>query len=173
MVQSNEDIKKALHGLPQVFESLSSGQKSKLRRARRPEELESISGFYVLLSNHPILQNSFWKMKNVVFFIPWIEHTEGISLGGSFSRAGIEEGLRIYQVMRSSYPNDLFYLMRLTKMAISKGNTKKLKVDWQKMSNILFYWGDDSKRRILREFFEEEHFTKNKPEEKENIHDDE
>ena|GEM_PF-1134846 len=171
MVQSNEDIKRALYSLPQAFETLSKGQRTELRRVRNPEELRNIGGFYELCSIHPVLQGKLWHTRNVVFFLPWVEHTEEISLGGSLFRAEISER-RIYQVIRSTYSNDLLYLWRLTQMTISRGKTKKLRVNWQDMSQALYYWGEDSKRKILSDFFKEEYFTKNKSEEKENNSDD-
>jgi CRISPR system Cascade subunit CasB len=170
MNQQNEDIRKALCSLPQAFETLSKGRKTELKRVRKPDELTTIGGFYELCSIHPVLQDRFWQMQNVIFFLPLIKHTEEVTLGGLIFRASINEN-RIYQVIRSNYPNDLFYLWRLTQIAI--GRQKTLNVDWQDMSQALFYWGENSKRRILSDFFKAEYYAKNKPDEKEKDYNDE
>jgi len=172
MSQLNEDIKLALSSLPEALKSLSKSRKTELKRVRNPEEFKTLGGFYELCSAHKVLQNNLWQMRNVTFFLPWIEHTVGISLGCSLFRAEINE-MRIYQVIRSTYSNDLIYLYRLMRTAISKGKTKKLSIDWDRTSLTLFYWGENSKREILRDYFREEFFTENKPEEKEIISNDE
>jgi CRISPR system Cascade subunit CasB len=123
------------------YERLSAGQKAELRRVKRPDDLALIPAFYRLLPG--IKTDARWQ--RVVFFLPFARHVDGAGqLGHKLAGRVAEE--RLFQVLRSTYPNDLIQLRRLVQQV-------EPTVDWQKLGETLFYWGEQSKRRLVEHFY--------------------
>ncbi len=121
-------------------EKLSNGQRAELRRATL-ENISAIPAYYHLLPG--VKTDARWD--RVVFFLPYVKHSvDAKSLGEQLAKKISEE--RLFQVLRSYKPNDLIQLRRLVQQV-------EPTVDWQKMGEILFFWGSDQKRRLLEDYF--------------------
>ncbi len=128
--------------LARRYEQLGSGPRAELRRASKPDDLALIPAFYRLLPG--IQTNASWQ--RVVFFLPFVRHREqGGKLGQKLKAGGISEP-RLFQVLRSTPPNDLIQLRRLVQQV-------EPSVDWQHLGNTLFYWNEANKRRLIEDYF--------------------
>lgn len=125
------------------YDKLSRGQKAELRRATL-DNLATIPAYYRLLPH--IKTNKQWD--RIVFFLPYMKHAnspeEAKSLGEQLATKISEE--RLFQVLRSTSPNDLIQLRRLVQQV-------EPTVDWQAFGEGLFFWNKDKKRRLLEDYF--------------------
>ena len=136
-------------------DKLSNGDRAEIRRVTGPSDLETQPAFYKLLKEKLYEGERQWQ-RVVFFLVKGLEHKENsLSLGQAFKEAKINEK-RIFQVIRSKTPNDLIQLRRLILYT-------KPKVDFQKLGRQLWYWGTNSKKQLLKDFYKD---IKNK--EKEN-----
>jgi len=127
--------------LVQHYAQLGNGSKAELRRVAKPDDLVLIPAFYHLLPG--IRTDKRWQ--RVVFFLPYITHAEnGATLGKQLAGKVSEE--RLFQVLRSTSPNDLIQLRRLVKQVDPV-------LDWQKLGAMLFYWNERAKRRLIEDYF--------------------
>jgi CRISPR system Cascade subunit CasB len=104
----------------------------------------SIPAFYRLF---PGERSAPWK-ERTAFLLPWAPHRGGAEhLGRQLAMARVSEN-RIYQVVRSSYPNDLIQLRRLVQHI-------EPKLDWNVFGWTLRKWEQDkvAKQEILEDFF--------------------
>lgn len=154
----------------------SNGDRAEIRRAIEPSDLETLPAFYKLLGNK-LNKNNEKQWQRVVFFlVKNLKHSESgkeqsgknvqeknninrnkvehfkkqtpqkyLSMGAALRQFGIKEA-RIFQVKRSESPNDLIQLRRLVIQA-------KPKVDFRKFAERLWYWGENSKKQILKDYF--------------------
>lgn len=124
------------------YKSLTPGQKAELRRLSEPQEAGGEPAFYRLFPGQAA--NS--QRERLAFLLPWAEHRSGAKpLGSQLASARVSE-TRVYQVVRATYPNDLIQLRRLLQHI-------KPTLDWERFGKTLHYWGDQSKRHLLEEFF--------------------
>lgn len=126
------------------FERLTPGQKAELRRVADPEDVAGIPAFYRLF---PGERSAPWKVRTA-FLLPWAPHQPGAEyLGRQLAKARVSEN-RIYQVVRSSYPNDLIQLRRLVQHI-------EPRLDWNVFGWTLRKWEKDkrAKQEILEDFF--------------------
>lgn len=128
------------------WQTLDNGQRAEIRRVSTIEDLETLPAFYHLMGNFDLKDIKQWT--RVAFFLPFVEkHSEEAKpLGQQFKEANISEK-RIFHIVRSTSPNDLIQLRRVTQQA------KLSSINWQEFGKILFYWGDNSKKRIIQNFF--------------------
>ena len=128
--------------LAQRYAELGSGPKAELRRVSKPDDLQLVPAYYRLLPG--IHTDSKWR--RVVFFLPFVRHGDSVlRLGQALKQAGISE-MRLFQVLRSTKPNDLIQLRRLVQQA-------EPAVHWQRLGESLFYWGENQKRRLVEDYF--------------------
>lgn len=128
--------------LARRFKDLPPGPRAELRRVAKPQDLTLIPAFYRLLPG--IKTNAQWQ--RVVFFLPVASHRDKTpGLGQQLAAKSISEA-RLFQVLRSSTPNDLIQLRRLVQQA-------EPSVDWQKLGETLYYWGDQKKRHLIEDYF--------------------
>jgi CRISPR system Cascade subunit CasB len=124
------------------YEQLDSGPRAELRRVRSPEDLASIPGFYRLLPG----QRASEKWLRVAFCLPWVKHAdEARPLGAQLAKHHIHEQ-RLFQVVRSTTPNDLIQLRRLLQ------HVEPI-VNWRQLGWQLYHWRPEDKRRLLEEFY--------------------
>ncbi|ADJ28317.1 type I-E CRISPR-associated protein Cse2/CasB [Nitrosococcus watsonii] len=124
------------------YEQLANGPRAELRRVRSPEGLASIPGFYRLLPG----QRASEKWLRVAFCLPWLKHAhEALPLGAQLAKHRIHEQ-RLFQVIRSTSPNDLLQLRRLLQQV-------EPTVNWQRFGWQLYFWRPEDKRRLLEEFY--------------------
>lgn len=126
---------------------LTNGQRAELRRVRAPDELAFIPAFYRLL---PPSQYANKRWRKIVFFLPYTSHdSKAEKLGMQLARSEISE-MRLFQMLRSHYPNDLLYLRRILQQI-------QPVVNWQKFGKMLFFdWdfrADKVKRFIIEDYF--------------------
>lgn len=124
------------------YEQLGSGPQAELRRVRSPDELASIPGFYRLLPG----QRATDAWLRVAFCLPWVRQAENArTLGAQLAKHKIHEQ-RLFQVVRSRFPNDLIQLRRLLQHTEPMAN-------WQRLGWQLYRWRPEDKRRLLEEFY--------------------
>ncbi|MFQ5673201.1 MAG: type I-E CRISPR-associated protein Cse2/CasB [Nitrospinales bacterium] len=135
--------------IKKTYESLDNGPKADIRRVGKPEDLRLAPGFYRLrikcsgkIEN---IYDSQWK--RIAFILPHAGHSDGgPSLGQALHLHERVAEARVFQVTRSRYPNDLIQLRRLCVYV-------KPTVDWQKLGETLYYWGDEQKRKLMEDFY--------------------
>ena len=128
--------------LAQRYAELGSGPKAELRRVSKPDDLQLVPAFYRLLPG--IHTDAKWR--RVVFFLPFVRHADSkLKLGQTLKKADIDK-MRLFQVLRSTEPNDLIQLRRLVQQA-------EPAVHWQRLGESLFYWGENQKRRLIENYF--------------------
>ena len=114
------------------FKSLKdriSGLDAEIKRAASPEALVEIPSFYRLMVGFGTHE----KWQRVTFFMPFVKHqAEAESIGRQLAKAGVSE-MRLFQMIRSSSPNDIIQLRRLVQQV-------KPTVDWQSFGKTLFFW---------------------------------
>ena len=124
------------------YDDLGAGSRAELRRVARPDDLALTPAFYRLLSG--IKADARWQ--RVVFFLAHVRHANTeLRLGQALKLADIDE-TRLFQVLRSTVPNDLIQLRRLVQQADPA-------VHWQRLVESLFYWNEDQKRRLVEDYF--------------------
>lgn len=124
------------------FQRLGTGPKAELRRAGRPSDLEDYPAVYRLYQGRPLNKG----LLRVAFCLPWVGQAETPPpLGAQFATAGISEQ-RLFQVMRSNYPNDLIQFRRLLQQV-------EPIADWRQLGPFLLRWSGDDKRRLLEEYY--------------------
>lgn len=127
------------------YEKLPKGDKAKLARVTKPEEFPMIGATYKLL---PSGEKPHTGWQRVMFLLPLVKHeTDGYSLGTLFGLCGVKEE-RIQHIINSNISNSLSYIESCLKLC---GDNNK--VDFQKVAELLFYWGDKSKERLLQDFY--------------------
>jgi len=138
-------INKEVHGidlLNRYQNILNNGQRAEIRRAIAPDDLSIMPAFYRLLEggiNYP-------GTRRIVYVLPFVTHQkDGQSLGAAFAKANIKES-RLFQVVRSTEPNDLQQLRRLI-------NQCKPQVDFIKLSKKLSFWNERSKQGIIEDYY--------------------
>lgn len=128
------------------WQTLDNGQRAEIRRASTLEDLETLPAFYHLMGYFEPKYIKQWA--RVAFFLPFVEkHSEKAKpLGQQFRDAKISEK-RIFHIVRSTSPNDLMQLRRVTQQA------KLNSINWQEFGKSLFYWGKYSKKYLVQNFF--------------------
>ena len=128
------------------WQTLDNGQRAEIRRVSTLEDLETLPAFYHLLGYFNPKDTKQWA--RVVFFLPFVEkHSkEAKPLGQQLKESKISEK-RIFHIVRSTSPNDLIQLRRVTQQA------KLRSINWETFGKSLFYWGNISKKRIIQNFF--------------------
>lgn len=128
------------------WKSLDNGQRAEIRRVSNPEDLECLPAFYHLIEYQN--KEEIERLAQVAFFLPFAEKNSDKSsyLGKQLNDAKISEK-RIFQIIRSSSPNDLIQLRRVMQQA------KLSSIDWESFGTSLFYWGKQSKKLLIQSFF--------------------
>ena len=139
-------MKKFIELHHRFWKILDNGQRAQIRRVSKPEELECLPAFYHLIEyNDP---EEIRQLARIAFLLPFAEgHSENVkSLGGQLKVKKISEN-RIFQIVRSSSPNDLIQLRRVVQQA------KLNNINWGVFGKSLFYWGEQSKKQFVKDFF--------------------
>jgi len=123
---------------------LTNGQRADIRKADEPDALLDIPAFYYLLQNSNLKPGL--QAGRLIYFLPYVKHGDTAkTLGLQMQQQKINEK-RLFQVVRSESPDDLAYLRRLTIQM-------KPTVDWNAFGRMLFYWGKNSKRQLLQNYY--------------------
>ena len=136
--------------LVKSYQSLSRGQQAEIRRAVEPEELLLLPGFYQLISK--VKFNPNLHSCRMIWFLPYAEHQEKAEpLGRLMANKNVNER-RLFQVVRSEYPNDLINLHRILRQIKSNQN-------WESFGRLLYYWGQskekskNSKQTLMKDYY--------------------
>ncbi len=130
-------------------QTLTPGQRAEFRRVKSPDDLRYIPALYRLLRG----KRPWPQALRVAYCLPYANHREnGDSLGTQLVKAKVSEK-RLFQILRSQPPNDLAYFRRILQQT-------EPTVDWNRLGSQLFYWGENSKRAIVEEFFMEQYGEK-------------
>jgi len=125
-------------------ERLTPGQRAEIRRARAPDDLAMIPGYYRILPEGctPTRQ---WE--RVVFLLPHAGHREGAgNIGQALAGANLSE-MRVFQLVRSnSEALAMRHLRRLCRHV-------KATVDWEQFGRSLYFWGPRSRQEIAEDYF--------------------
>jgi len=122
---------------------LTNGQRAEIRRSRGPDDLDFMPAFYRLL---PSGQKPDTQWRRVILFLPCAPHNNNAdTLGAQLARSRINEK-RLFQIARSEPPNDLLYLRRILQQ------TQPV-VNWQQFGEMLYFWGDNRKKKLLEDYF--------------------
>lgn len=141
-------------------DKFSNGDRAEIRRVTKPSDLETLPAFYKLLKEKLYEGEKQWQ-RVVFFLVKGLEHKDnGFSLGQALKQAEVSEK-RMFQVIRSESPNDLIQLRRLVIYT-------KPTVNFQKMGESLWFWGENSKKQILKDFYKDFKNKEDNKEEKEN-----
>lgn len=144
-------------GIKKYFDiRLSPGQRKDLRKASSPDELALIPAYYCLIRD--FLPKGKWsrdRWSQAVYLMPFASHSEKApNLGVLLAREkGVSEA-RLFQIIRSEYPNDFIQLRRILQQI-------KPTVNWQHFGKQLFFWLDGqemhkqgwAKRQILEDYY--------------------
>jgi len=135
------------------FVRLDSARQNLLKRAIAPEDLLEKPAIYELYRKHlkqPEQRNGLLRL---IFCLPYIEHrTDGKSLGASLAAPGSDGRSKISEkrVIQLSRIEDrsqaMVQLRRLLKHA-------QPTLDWNKAGKSIWYWGKNSRRQLLEEYF--------------------
>lgn len=142
-------------GLKRAYETrLTNGQRADIRRARNFEELSLVPAVYRLVPPGTAGDPGFDRWLRVIHFLPLTEghNPDAPTLGAMLARRGISE-TRMIQVARSESPNDLRYLRQLV------AQLDRPAVNWQKLGEMLFFWSDQRKRRLIEDFYANYQFS--------------
>lgn len=136
--------------LAERFQGLSKGQKAEIRRATEPEALLLLPSYYQLIRRAEFKANA--QGCRVVWFLPYVEHQDKTEpLGRVMADKNVNER-RLFQVVRSDYPNDLIHLQRILQQIKSSQN-------WESFGSLLYYWGPSkggskkSKQILMKDYY--------------------
>ena len=144
--------------LYEAWDQLSPGHQAELKRVAKPEELIEVPAFYRLFSGRATEEKGKRAFQRLIYCLPCIKHTDKkISLGAALAvyERGVSEK-RLFQVVRSNFPNDMIQLRRILKMVQPVAS-------WPMAAKQLWYWdwNERSKRDLLEDFFMHQHSDKN------------
>lgn len=137
---------------------LKPGPKAELRRVKTPDEILDQPVFYRLIA--ALEWESPWReaLARLTFCIPYISRSEDkITIGEALGKTGKISEKRIFQVIRSGYPNDIIQLRRILQHV-------KPHVNWPSAARQLYFWHSkdtDSVKRNKRQLLED--FVLNQP----------
>lgn len=121
-----------------------SGLEAEIKRTTEPEDLIEKPSFYRLMTGTALGTKE--VAQRVAFFLPYVKHAENAdSLGKQLIDGKVSE-MRLFQVLRSEYPNDIVHLRRLIQQI-------EPRLDWQRFGEMLFYWSKNQKRQLLEDYF--------------------
>jgi len=135
------------------FSNLDTTRKNLLKRAISPDDLLEIPAFYGLYRKHLKEPAQRFGLLRLIFCLPYVSHMpKGKSLGAALSAKGKDGKSRINdkRVIQLSRIEDksqaMCQLRRLLKHA-------EPMLDWNKAAKSIWYWGRNSRRQLLEDFF--------------------
>ncbi|MCK5506765.1 MAG: type I-E CRISPR-associated protein Cse2/CasB [Thermodesulfovibrionia bacterium] len=136
--------------LAKIYKSLTNRQRAEIRRAVEPEALLDIPGFYHFIRKAGLKPNA--QSCRMVWFLPFVDHQDkAVSIGKIMATKKVNER-RLFQVVRSEYPNDLIQLQRILRQI-------KPELNWKDFGSLLYYWGQTkegskkSKQILMKDYF--------------------
>ncbi|XBS71398.1 type I-E CRISPR-associated protein Cse2/CasB [Acerihabitans sp. KWT182] len=140
-----------------AWNELDNGARAQLRRVSEPDELKDIPAFYRLVQpfgwqepkNQPALLRMVFCLsagKDVIKHAePNDNNPKGISLGKALAANEKISERRIYQLLRTDWPNDMVQLRRLIIHA-------EPTLYWPSLAEQLTWWNPRARRQLLEDF---------------------
>ncbi len=140
-----------------AWNALDNGASAQIRRVAEPDQLRDIPAFYRLVQplgwHDAALQGPLLRMvfclsagKDVIKHAePDDKNPQGINLGKSLANSDKINERRIYQLIRTDWPNDMIQLRRLLAHA-------EPKVYWPAMAQQLAWWNPRARRQLMEDF---------------------
>lgn len=123
--------------------ALANGQRAEIRRAQEPGALALLPAYYHAL---PTGAAPGERWQRVIFMLAHARHRAGgPRLGSLLHRARVSE-MRLFQLVRSAYPQDILHLRRLCRHI-------EPALDWRAFGRILYHWEAKDKQRIVEDYF--------------------
>jgi len=134
--------------LHDAWMKLTPGQKAELNRVSSPDELLEMPAFYRLFSEMAPEEWGGAAFQRLVFCLPCIKHTDSdVNLGTAIAHCGRGTSeKRLFQMVRSEFPNDIIQLRQILKMLGPVAN-------WSMAAKQLWDWDERSKCDFLEDFF--------------------
>lgn len=133
----------------ELWRRAKPGPRAELRRVSEPDELMDLPAFYRLVepvgwkADMPDWEKEGWK--RLVYLINHVENRGDHTLGKALAISGKVNEQRLFQIVRSDYPNDVIQLRRLLKQV-------EPAVNWRKAANQLWRWSKSDKRALMEDF---------------------
>lgn len=119
------------------------GWLAELKRVKESSEVADIPAYYRFIQG---CISPGKLAERAAFLLPWLSHqTSADSLGTHFRKSDVSE-IRLFQILRAEYPNDLIMLRRLIQQT-------KPSVDWTYFGKVIQFWGWRQKRQLLQDYF--------------------
>lgn len=134
--------------LSKAWSELENGSRAKLRRAKEPGDLLDIPAFYALVSPFGWPENKFALMRMVFCLTSCAITTtddKTQTLGRALAKEGNISPLRVMQLIRHEWPQDMVQLRRLIIHA-------EPTLHWPSFAEQLVWWGKYDRRQLLEHF---------------------
>jgi len=135
------------------FTRLDTTRQNLLKRAVTPDDLLEIPAFYELYRKHLKQPGQRSGLLRLIFCLPYIRHSpDGKSLGSALAAAGTDgrskiSEKRVIQISRiEDAEKAMVQLRRVLKHA-------EPWLDWNKAGKSIWYWGKNSRRQLLEDYF--------------------
>jgi CRISPR system Cascade subunit CasB len=140
-------------GLYDDFRRLDTTRQNLLKRAVSPEDLIEIPAFYDLYRKHLEHRDQRTGLLRLIFCLPYITHHEGgKSLGAALAAKGKDGRVKVGEkrVIQMSRIEDNFQAMKQLRRVLKQVETV---LDWSKAAKTIWYWGKNSRRQLLEDYF--------------------
>ncbi|WP_307744130.1 type I-E CRISPR-associated protein Cse2/CasB [uncultured Pantoea sp.] len=131
-----------------AWSSLDKGSQAKLRRADSPAKLLEIPDFYVLAGKFGWPEERF-ALQRMIYCLATgaIKHSddESLTLGKALAQSKKISLVRVMQLVRQEYPNDMVQLRRMLIHA-------EPVVHWPLLATQLKWWGKHERRNLIESF---------------------
>ena len=135
------------------YHQLDSTRQSLLKRAVSPEDLLEIPAFYDLYRKHLKQPEQRAGLLRLIFCLPFVKHQpDGRSLGAALSEKGPNGRPKIGEkrvIQLSRIENKMQAMSQLRRLLKHADPT----LDWMKTAKSIWYWGKNSRRQLLEEYF--------------------
>ncbi|MDH2069548.1 type I-E CRISPR-associated protein Cse2/CasB [Pantoea sp. GD03673] len=143
MIPPNEAL-----ALYKAWSRLDKGIQAKLRRADSPDKLLGIPDFYVLASKFGWPEERY-ALQRMIYCLATgaIKHSddESLTLGKSLAQSKKISLMRVMQLVRQDYPNDMLQLRRMLIHA-------EPVLHWPALAAQLQWWGKRERRMLIESF---------------------
>lgn len=140
-------------GLYDDFARLDSTRQNLLKRATGPEDLLEIPTFYDLYRKHLKEPAQRTGLLRLIFCLPYVRHQpNGKSLGAALGASSKDGRTKISEkrVIQISRIEDKSQAMRQLRRLLKHAEPK---LDWTKTAKSIWYWGKNSRRQLLEDYF--------------------
>ena len=135
------------------FMRLDATRQNLLKRAASPEDLLETPAFYDLYRRHLKAPAQRAGLLRLIFCLPYVRHQPyGSSLGAALAEKGPDGRTKISEkrVIQISRIEDKSQAMRQLRRLLKHAEPT---LDWTKAAKSIWYWGKNSRRQLLEDYF--------------------